>query len=141
MAMSTTATTPALLKIESNGSGCVKPLEAPFAVLATHALSPDFEDYGNFIDPVRRCRTTYNEAGDQVYEDAGPMYPEHPTAVRFWGNFWELSHVFQIDTDDAGLIERLTTAIRANQATPAYAKAKAARAGQTYRQRCAAAIK
>ena len=72
------------------------------------ALDPTFEEYGNF-----------------VYTDCGL---DGCTLTHFFGNFHELSHVFNIDTDDAALIERLTVAIRANQAWPEYAAAKVANA-------------
>lgn len=47
-----------------------------------------------------------------IYSDAG--------MTCFFGNFLELSHVFQIDTDEPELIERLTAAINANMARPNY---------------------
>jgi hypothetical protein len=50
---------------------------------------------------------------------AGECWAEQGT-TRFSGNFYELSHVFSIDTDDPELIERLTTAINANIGRPDY---------------------
>ena len=44
------------------------------------------------------------------------VYPDAPGTVCFLGNFANLSHVFQIDTDDAALIVRLRAAIAANVA-------------------------
>jgi len=84
-----------MLHITSNGSGKVLELSELEAVLATEPLDITFERYGNFI--LTRDGVT-----------------------RFWGNFARVSHVFQIDTDEPEVIARLTSAIRANQETPAY---------------------
>jgi hypothetical protein len=43
-----------------------------------------------------------------------------PNFVRFSGNFYELSHVFSIDTDEPKLIARFRAAIAANIARPNY---------------------
>lgn len=67
------------------------PIETLFKVLAEHPLSRVFEAYGNFI---------------------GPREDGH---TGFWGNFHELSCVFNIVTDDPDLVARLTKAIRDNQ--------------------------
>lgn len=93
-------------KIISNGGGSAEPIEALFATLATEALDPRFERYGNFIR--------------EYVDNAGPFRG----AVQFWGNFYNRSHVFQVYTSDPELIARLTVAIRANQATAAYAQAR-----------------
>lgn len=78
-------------------------LELLFDRLANHPLDRTFEydAFGSFIttDPV-------NLRGE-------PM--GSPGAVSFFGNFFTYSHVFNVLTDDAVLIERLTTAVRANQ--------------------------
>lgn len=71
-------------------------------VMQTYALDPTFEAYGNF----------------------GANGPAGSATVRFWGNFYTLSHVFSIDTDDPELCARLITAIKANQSTQAYQDAK-----------------
>ena len=118
-----------MVHIDSNGShwAGARPdgIEALFERLASFPLNPDFEDYGNFITPARLAHPTQDpDTLLTVYEDAGPIYPESPDALRFWGNFYELSAVFCIDTDEPELIERLTAAIRANQATPAYQAAR-----------------
>lgn len=85
--------------IHSNGSKWAG--EAPdtladlLKVLASHPLDRNFEQYGNFIyagDPAILSGTT-----------------------RFWGNFFTISHVFNIDTDEPEVIDALTRAIRANQ--------------------------
>lgn len=110
--------------IESNGSRCAG--EAPDTVeqlielLSREPLDPSFERFGNFIlTELRHCIFL----GRDQYIEKDLMYPESPGMVRFWGNFHELSHVFQIDTDEPEMIERLTNAIRANQATSAYVSA------------------
>ncbi len=74
-------------------------------VLAETPLDPTFEEYGNFILPM-----------DDASDTSG--------MVRFWGNFFLVSHVFSIDTDDPAVIHVLTAAIRANQQTEAYRKAR-----------------
>ena len=61
--------------------------------------------------------------------------------VRFHGNFFRLSHVFGIDTDEPDLIDGLTAAIRANQQRPDYleqASPHAAAKEREHAERCAA---
>jgi hypothetical protein len=85
------------------------------AVLAAEPLDRIHEAYGNFIEVAAE--------GDTWAE---------PGTVGFHGNFLNLSHVFDIRTTDAGVIERLTAAIRTNQqradylAQPDHAQRKAA---------------
>lgn len=43
-----------------------------------------------------------------------PIYPEHPNAVRYCGNFVGYSFAFWLVTDDETLIARLDAAIKAN---------------------------
>ena len=52
---------------------------------------------------------------DRTFEDYGNFIQRDGKTVRFWGNFYNLSHVFQIDTDDPDLISRLSGAVRDNQ--------------------------
>lgn len=121
-----------MIVIESNGSKWAgqspDPLQALFERLANHPLDPSFEDCGNFVGPARTARHVrgYNEDGEFVdyYEDTGPLYPMAPSAVSFFGNFYTVSAVFNIDTDEPELIERLTAAIRANQGRADYQAAK-----------------
>lgn len=87
--------------IISNGGGSQLPISALFDRLTSDPLDRAFEAFGNFV-----LEEPENEAGE-------PIAP--PGTVRFWGNFATYSHVFSIDTDEPELIERLTTAIRANQ--------------------------
>ena len=69
------------------------------AVLASEPLNRDFEAFGNFaLHPVE-------------YTDGRV----DSSITRFWGNFANVSHVFNIDSDDPAVIERLTKAIRENQ--------------------------
>lgn len=82
----------------------LRPVPRLLHMLAHHTLCPTFENYGNFV---------YNVEG-------------RPGFVHVWGNFADYSFAFSITTDDAELIAQLTAAIRTNQATPAYAEAKAA---------------
>jgi hypothetical protein len=79
--------------------------------LTEYTLDPSFESYGNFIidHPARHNGLP---------------------CVSFFGNFFDLSLVFRIDTNDAILIKELTRLIRANQSTQAYKKAKNERTGQ-----------
>lgn len=92
-----------MLTITSNGSKWAG--EAPDTiedlcdVLTREPLDRSFECYGNFVI------TPDDEIG-------GP--------TRFFGNFANLSHVFNIDTDEPKTIERLTSLIRANQQTTGY---------------------
>ncbi len=76
--------------INSNGSKWAgqapDTLEQLYAVLQSNPLNPRFEEYGDFClrDPNdTRCM------------------------LRFWGNFYNLSHVFSIDTDDQAVIDRI----------------------------------
>lgn len=122
--------------IRSNGSKWAgespDSIEDLIAVLGTHALAAKFEDYGNF---VMKLTSTYLEA---LNGDGANLTPH---ALHFWGNFEELSHVFDVITDDQDVIDRLITAIKANKRTPAYYKArddwqaeKARRAAETARR-------
>ena len=99
-----------MLDIRTNGSHFAgtppSPLEALHTALADHTLDPTFERHGNFVEP-------------------------EGAATRFFGNFWDVSHVFQVATDEPAVIRDLTARIRANQATPAYQRAKEALARYT----------
>lgn len=116
-----------LTVINSNGSGAALPIDTLFERLASNTLDPDFERFGNFVSKAHgSVEAGYDHSVTPprlLYRDTGPIYPDHPNALSFFGNFFDYSHVFNITTDDPELIERLTAAIRANQATPAYAKA------------------
>lgn len=94
------AETPVL--VISNGSGRVCDLDGLFTALSMFTLDPKFRRYGNF-----RLQSE-----------------QRPDVVEFWGNFWNVSHVFSVrclaGTETA---RRLNEAIEANLATPAYAAA------------------
>jgi|GEM_PF-1064583 len=98
-----------MLIIHHNG-GCRKePPEKLLEVLVSQPLDSRFEFYGGFWkqDPASH----WNKQ---------PLFPNHPGAVSFYGNFVKLSWGFHITTDEPGWIERLTTAIEQNQQSPAY---------------------
>lgn len=86
-----------MLEITSNGSKWneqdADSIDRLVAVLAMEPLDPRFLNYGRFILPLGGGK------------------------VRFFGNFFALSHVFNITTDDPALIGRLTIAICDNMAT------------------------
>lgn len=86
----------------SNGSGQVYELEDLFAALSAFTLDPTFRRYGNF--------RIQSEPRTDV--------------VEFWGNFWNMSHGFSVEClASSATARRLTAAIDANIATPAYAAA------------------
>lgn len=80
-------------------------LEQLCEVLRTEPLDPSFEKYGDFVYWA-------------------PAEEGNPAMIRFWGNFYRVSHVFQIDTNDPHVIDTLTQLIQLNKATSAYAAAK-----------------
>lgn len=92
--------------IHSNGGGNPQPIEALFARLESDTLDRTFEAFGDFVtvDPI-------NLRGE-------PMTA--PGGAAIFGNFLTYSHVFRIETDDIDLIQRLSSAIATNKATPAY---------------------
>lgn len=97
-----------------------------FDLLTQETLDPTFEKYGNFIEQPRKSIMTGYDGGKSIWEDRGPMYPDRPTALQFFGNFLNYSFVFDITTDDSEMIARLTAAIRANQQSDTYRAARAA---------------
>lgn len=74
-------------------------VEGVLEALATETLNPSLADFG----------------GPSQYD---------PAYMHFFGNFENLSLAFGIDTRDPVLIERFTSAIRANVNTSAYRRAK-----------------
>jgi hypothetical protein len=98
---------PPTTTINSNGSKWYgqepDTIEKLIEVLGKYALNRTFERYGNFIQRNQRLASGSRLEG-----------------TVFFGNFLELSHVFNIHTTDPDVIRRLTKAIRANQRTPAY---------------------
>ncbi|MDP9192343.1 MAG: hypothetical protein M3P06_11650 [Acidobacteriota bacterium] len=79
-------------------------------VLEQEPLDPTFEDYGNFYTDERNPEGW----GEQT---------------RFFGNFFNLSHVFNITSDDEDVVRPLKFAIRRNQGRPDYQQARCARFG------------
>lgn len=104
-----------MIEILSNGSKWYgqKPdtLEQLIDVLGEYALDPTFEKYGNFVMEYKPLKWTEKNS-------------QYKGCASFFGNFYSLSHVFRIITDELEIIERITAAIRANQHTEAYRLAK-----------------
>ena len=82
--------------------------------LAEHTLDPVFEFYGNFVNP----------APEWLDDDVAAKYAGCTT---IFGNFLTYSHAFRVVTDDAALIERITTAVEKNKTRPEYQAAFAKR--------------
>ena len=112
-----------MISITSNGPFTpAQPIAALFERLERTPLDPQFEAFGNFVSPAHGC-TVGGTYGKTEYADTGPIHADSPNAMRFFGNFFCESAVFNLDTDEPDLIKRLTVAIRANQASAAYADA------------------
>ena len=99
-----------MLKILSNGSRWAgeepDSIENLLEVLRVHPLDRSFEHFGNFVD-------TSPQWGP---DGTSPSpYPDNPGVADFFGNFYHLSHGFNIHTDEPEVIALLTKAIRANQ--------------------------
>jgi hypothetical protein len=104
--------------IESNGSrfageqpGSVNDL---LVVLNNETLDPIFEQYGNFFSFVNKENWPENNIPKE-YKDM---------KFQFFGNFFSISHVFNILTDNKSIAMKLEVAIRKNQKTLNYAKAR-----------------
>ena len=99
-----------MLNIVSNGSKWAgqapDSLDKLIEVLDQYPLDRTFEKYGNFIH--KSVKWGRNGKGPSPYPDA-------PNVVVFFGNFYGLSHVFNIHTDESEVIDRLTKAIRKNK--------------------------
>lgn len=91
-------------------------IEDLLKTLDEHPLDPRFK---SFItkDP---CVGVPGKRGG--YVDGPRMYTASVT--RFFGNFYTVSHVFQIDTNDQETIDALTKAIRKNLRRADYRAAK-----------------
>lgn len=89
--------------------------------LASEPLDPTFEAYGNFISKNPQGGVYI---GRGQYFETGRLYPEHPGTCSFFGNFLNVSAVFNIDTNDEALITKLEQAIRANQRRADYIAAR-----------------
>ena len=116
-----------MLKVIANGSKWAgdteDPIEVLFERLLKHVLDPRWEEC--FIHRAYGAIEGGRDAsGRMTFVDTGPIYPDAPGALRFCGNFLEVSAVFTIDTDEPETIERLTSLIRQNQARPEYQQAR-----------------
>lgn len=106
-----------MLHIQSNGSkwrgDAPDSVDKLIEVLGEYALDPTFENYGKFYQTMSK--------DDYLDMETGEKYDGK---VHFSGNFFELSHVFSIYTDEAEVIERLQGAIDKNMASEAYQKTR-----------------
>jgi len=102
-----------MIEIISNGSKWqgepLDTIEQLLEVLSKHTLDPRFEGYGNFV----RADTP------DIYIRDGHLHAV-PGAYKFFGNFLDVSHVFNIRTDEPEIIKALTAAIEANKQTQTY---------------------
>jgi len=86
-------------KVSSWEQGTIADFYELIRKLETYTLDPMFEDYGNFV----------------IQEDGG---------TYFWGNFFDYSAVFNVRSSDPVLNRILTDAIRDNQLTDEYLRAR-----------------
>lgn len=104
-----------MLEIISNGSKFYgqKPdtIDQLIRVLEATPLDPCFEKYGTFVQPNPHF---LKKEAQQKY--AG--------CTHFHGNFHQVSHSFNIITDEPETIEKLTAAIQGNINSHAYKQAK-----------------
>ena len=111
--------------IQSNGSRWADESPATLdelaEVLAKHTLDPTFEKYGGFLYQVR--------PGDWIRGKA-PTDTDLTNTWQMFGNFFDVSHVFNIYTDDPAVIARFRALIDANKKTPAYRAARKERSEQ-----------
>lgn len=75
--------------------------------LGQYALDPIFELYGDFVNP----------APEWLDPKAAAKYAG---CASIFGNFLTHSHAFRLVTDDAGLISRISAAVKRNKARPEY---------------------
>ena len=94
--------------IRSNGSRWAgeepDTIESLLKTLAQEPLDRKFEAFGNFVTFEAELLDGSRMTG----------------MTSFFGNFYTVSHVFNIDTDDEAIIKPLTKAIKANQLRPDY---------------------
>lgn len=101
-----------------------KEVDAVIAMMASEPLDPSFlslQEHGDMPYEGAARMGIRNPAwsrsgGRSVPEwiDGDPIHPESPDAIRFFGNFVNVSRAFAIDTDDAAIIGRLRAAIADN---------------------------
>lgn len=108
-----------MLRIKSNGSKWAgqspDSLGKLIEVLGEYALDRSISKFGGFISKSPKF-------SKEFYADLGSL-PEQ--TVHFSGNFFALSHVFSIITDDVETIRILTKAIRKNTRRADYRSQKA----------------
>ena len=101
-----------MIEILSNGSKWTgeppDPVDKLIEVLVKYPLDRTFELYGNFYINSSIDWVVDPKTGRKYYDD-------FPNAVRFFGNFFNFSHVFDIVTDESDIITKLLAAIRTNQ--------------------------
>lgn len=88
-------------------------IERLFVMMDEFLLDPTFERYGNFME--RNPQLIKGGYGDYVH---------------LFGNFYDYSFVFNIETKDEELVARFAKSVEVNQAKPAYKEAKAIRERQ-----------
>lgn len=89
--------------------------EPPVVPMAWHSpfKCPAWCEARYFNRTVDGCERRY-------YMGTKPIYPDHPDAVAYSGNFLGYSFAFSLHTDDEGLIARLDSAIAENMRSPEY---------------------
>jgi hypothetical protein len=80
-------------------------------MLEIFRLNPVFMPMPN---PAMRCIESDAGNGRIDFIDIAPIYPGHPDAVRFFGNFTDVACAFTVDTDDAETIRALMAAVDDN---------------------------
>jgi len=100
-----------MIEIVSNGSKWYgqQPdiIETLLEVLSKNTLDPKFEKYGNFI------QRNPNWLKKEIAE-------KYKGCTVIFGNFYSLSHVFNIITDEEELIQQLEKAINKNKQKQEY---------------------
>jgi hypothetical protein len=79
-------------------------------MLTEHTLDPTFEEYGNFVQR------------DPEWLTMPPWRPEGMASIS--GNFYDYSCAFGLETNHPALIDLLEEAVRRNQATEGYQRAR-----------------
>lgn len=86
-----------------------------YRLLQREPLDPAFERTGDFV-----CKVKID--GDSM--------------LRFWGNFFAVSHGFSIDTNDPAVIETLMHLIKLNKQRVDYRDARTIRRAETVERLC-----
>lgn len=72
---------------------------------------------GPFVVACKVGRTEHRASGVRYVDTKVPVYPKHPRALNFSGNFWHVNYPFSIDTADRELIAVLRMYIKKNLKT------------------------